>query len=285
MPKEHALEIVRCLQRDHAFIEQVRVKLQADQTDEILTLLRQRGIEATGDDLRLALDAYWVLRQLSKPARNGAEGKFNLRLKLQEGLVRVVEQIDRGYARAMFMYTTAFYLGVVMVLASIYAALVLDSTKAAAVLGGLGMADVLASLIFRPAQEVQNSRGNLAQLQAAFFSWFNDVYNWNNYLLLVDHDSDLRNVVPDFARVREVSDAQMRTIEKMMSLIEGYCETRSTAAVRQPKPVIVKTERMPEFEAKGSKPGRRPLQRDGLKRELASVRTPRVEPPRPSEIP
>ena len=126
----------------------------------------------------------------------------------------------------MTMYTVAFYVGIIMILASMYAALIGDSVKAAAVLGGLGMADILASMIFRPAQDVQNSRGNLAQLQAAFFSWFNDVHNWNEYLAMIGRDADDRKVTLEFSRLHEVSDAQMRTIERMMGLIEAYCETR-----------------------------------------------------------
>jgi hypothetical protein len=126
----------------------------------------------------------------------------------------------------MTMYTVAFYLGVALVLVSIFAALVLDSERAAAVLGGLGMADILAAMIFRPAQEVQNSRGDLAQLQAAFFSWFNDVFNWNQYLQLIDREASGRNVPPEFERLRKVSEAQMCTVARMMALIEEFCETR-----------------------------------------------------------
>lgn len=227
MAKEEALEIVRRLRQDEAFAGTFWNLVETEKSDEIIPFLKANGIAAESKDCQLALDANWILSKLPVPApAASADGIFDLKLKLQQGLARVVQQIDRGYERAMTMYTVAFYVGIVMILASIYAALFGDSVKSAAVLGGLGMADVLASLIFRPAQDVQNSRGNLAQLQAAFFSWFNDVHNWNEYLAGIGREADARKGTVEFLRLSEVSDVQMRNIERMMSLIEAYCETR-----------------------------------------------------------
>jgi hypothetical protein len=227
MAKEEALEIVRRLQHDDAFAAPFWDMVKKEKSDEIIPFLKTHGIAADSKDCQLALDANWILSKLPLPDPiASADEIFDLKLKLQQGLARVVQQIDRGYERAMTMYTVAFYVGILMILASIYAALIGDSVKAAAVLGGLGMADILASIVFRPAQDVQNSRGNLAQLQAAFFSWFNDVHNWNEYLGIIGRDADARKVTVEFTRLREVSDAQMCNIERMMGLIEAYCETR-----------------------------------------------------------
>ena len=228
MNKQKALEILRLWQQDKNLLLECQRRLQEDKAEEILELLRQRNLEAKAEDLMLALDAQWIFGKMAETQGGGRKARptFDLRLSLQEGLARVVEQIDAGYRRAMTMYTVAFYLGVALVLVSVFAALVLDSERAAAVLGGLGMADILAAMIFRPAQEVQNSRGNLAQLQAAFFSWFNDVFNWNQYLQLIDREASGRNVPPEFERLRKVSEAQMRTVARMMALIEEFCETR-----------------------------------------------------------
>src|SRR5664280_3168176 len=239
MNKQQALEILRLWQQDKNLLLECQRRLQEDKAEKILELLRQRNLEAKAEDLMLALDAQWIFGKMVETQGGGRKARptFDLRLSLQEGLARVVEQIDAGYRRAMTMYTVAFYLGVALVLVSIFAALVLDSERAAAVLGGLGMADILAAMIFRPAQEVQNSRGNLAQLQAAFFSWFNDVFNWNQYLQLIDREASGRNVPPEFERLRKVSEAQMRTVARMMALIEEYCETRGgRGAERKVKP-------------------------------------------------
>jgi hypothetical protein len=227
MAKEEALEIIRRMQDDNAFASRFAKMVEMEKSEEMIPFLKGQGISADSKDCQLALDANWILNNLPASAPIASANEiFDLKLKLQQGLARVVQQIDRGYERAMTMYTVAFYVGIVMVLASIFAALIGSSVKSAAVLGGLGMADILASLIFRPAQDVQNSRGNLAQLQAAFFSWVNDVYNWNAYLGMINQDADARKVTPEFSRLQEVSDTQMRNIERMMGLIEAYCETR-----------------------------------------------------------
>jgi hypothetical protein len=229
MNKQKTLGILRLWQNDERLFLDSQSRLRDDKPDAVLALLRQRGLEAGGEDLLAALDVQWILSKMNdpdgEPQANG--GRFDLKDKLQQGLARVVEQIDAGYARVMTMYTVAFYLGVALVLVSVFAAFVLDSERAAMVMGGLGMADILATMIFKPAQEVQNSRGNLAQLQAAFFSWFNDVFNWNQYLRLLGDDAAGRNATPDFERLHRVSEAQMQNVARMMSLIEEYCEVRA----------------------------------------------------------
>jgi hypothetical protein len=106
----------------------------------------------------------------------------------------------------------------------VFASLVLRSDASALILGGLGMADVIASLIFRPAQNLQNSRGNLAQLQAAFFNWINDVYNWNRYLQLVENEATSNKPSPAFTKMREVSEMMVQNTALMMDLVERYCE-------------------------------------------------------------
>ena len=179
MSKEDALEIVQRLQSDRQFHEQIFKKVKEDKFKEILQILEESGIQVDSKDLKLALDTNWIIDNLEEPSESishllglsasnqkqaGQSGKIDLRENLQEGLVEVVKQIDRGYERVMQMYTVAFYIGIIMVLMSVFASLVLRSDTSALILGGLGMADIIASLIFQPAQELQNSRGNLAQL-------------------------------------------------------------------------------------------------------------------------
>jgi hypothetical protein len=224
MPKEQILAIVRAWQSDPALLEQSMAKLQQARIDELLGLLAKQGVSAAKEDVLLAVDMIWILRQLTGNVTPSEPSGVDMRAELQRGLVGVVRQIDRGYARVMTMYTVAFYLGVGMVLGSIYAGLVAGSETSALVLGGLGMADILASMIFQPAQALQDSRGNLAQLQAAFFSWFNDVYNWNNYLQFIDRAATGNGQPPAFDKLREVSEAQMRNVEHIMKLVERYCE-------------------------------------------------------------
>jgi|LGVF01.1.fsa_nt_gb hypothetical protein len=240
MSKEDALEIVQRLQSDRQFHEQIFKKVKEGKFNEILQILKESGIQVDSKDLKLALDTNWIIENLEEPSESishllglsagnqkqaGQPGKIDLRENLQEGLVEVVKQIDRGYERVMQMYTVAFYIGVIMVLMSVFASLVLHSDTSALILGGLGMADIIASLIYQPAQELQNSRGNLAQLQAAFFNWINDIYNWNRYLRLMDEEATSDKRPPSFNNVCEVSDKMVHNTERMMEMIEKYCET------------------------------------------------------------
>jgi hypothetical protein len=215
---------------------------------EILLLLKGVGIMADEEDLKAALDVRWIMSELDdgpgsvryspSPSAAGqirppAACHFDLGLELQKGLVKVVNQIDRGYERVMTMYTIAFYLGVVMVLASLIASVAMRSDASKLVLGGLGMIDIIAYLIFRPAQDLQNSRGNLAQLQAAFFNWINDIHNWDRYLQLVDEEATANKHPPVFDRVREVSDMMLHNTERMMRLVERYCEIYAKPPLRK----------------------------------------------------
>ncbi|KAF5420163.1 MAG: hypothetical protein C5S44_09000 [Candidatus Methanocomedens sp.] len=236
MSIEPAYEIVRRLRLDEHFRQQCLEKL--DNEIEALQLLKQHGIQANEKDFLDALNAYTIIDKLenstglasptlsitsqTRPSLQGEE--FDMGLALQKGLVDVVKQIDKGYKRVMTMYTVAFYLGIFMVMASVFASLALRSDASALILGGLGMADIIASLVFQPAQSLQNSRSDLAQLQAAFFNWINDVHNWDAYLRLLDEEAKSNEHPPEFDKMREVSDILVHNTERMMHLVECYCE-------------------------------------------------------------
>lgn len=236
MSKECALEIVRRLRSDEHFRQQCLEKL--DKIEDALQVLKQYDIQANENDWLEALNAYWIIDNLGEDAglalsTSSITGKiqpplqgeeFDMGLELQKGLVGVVKQIDKGYERVMTMYTVAFYLGIFMVLVSVFASLALRSDASVLILGGLGMADIIASLVFQPAQSLQNSRSTLAQLQAAFFNWINDVHNWDAYLRLLDEEANSSKHPPAFDKMCEVSDMLMHNTERMMELVEHYCE-------------------------------------------------------------
>ncbi|MFZ3169960.1 MAG: hypothetical protein WA130_20295 [Candidatus Methanoperedens sp.] len=237
MSREHALEIVRRLRSDEYFRQQCLEKLD-NKIEETLLILKQHDIQADEKDWLEALNAYWIIDKLeeatglaspissitrqTQPSLQGEE--FDMGLELQKGLVCVVKQIDKGYERVMTMYTIAFYLGIFMVLVSVFASLALRSDASVLILGGLGMADIIASLVFQPAQSLQNSRSDLAQLQAAFFNWINDVHNWDAYLRLLHEEANSNKHPPAFDNLREVSNMLVHNTERMMKLVENYCE-------------------------------------------------------------
>ena len=85
------------------------------------------------------------------------------------------------------------------------------------------MADVVTAFVFRPAQELQNSRGNLTQLQAAFFNWSNDVRNWSAYLDRLDN-SVHPGERPPYEEFERVSLRVQANTAEMMRLVDLYCE-------------------------------------------------------------
>lgn len=141
----------------------------------------------------------------------------------RKGLLDVIRQVEVGYSRVMLMYSIAFYAGIVLIGVSVFASLWLKENVAAMIFGGLGMADLVTALIFRPAQELQNSRGNLTQLQAAFFNWANDVRNWNAYLERIDA-SARPGQTPSYHEFEQVSKRVLANTAEMMHLVDLYCE-------------------------------------------------------------
>lgn len=129
-----------------------------------------------------------------------------------------VEQIDQGFRFTMRMYTVAFYLGVLLALVAVYIAVIDGLSLLSIVFGGLGVLDFLGLFFAKPAQNLQASRADLAQLQAAYHNWFLDVYNWNAYLA---HFAQTQQV--DFAKMKEVSEQLMSNTDRTMALMEKYC--------------------------------------------------------------
>jgi hypothetical protein len=205
-----------------------------DRTPELLKLCsREDQIEAktrvkehipgvTIDDIQAAVKEYAARRKVPAGSahRSGDELK-RLRDALQTGLIEVVGQIDRGYRITMAMYTAAFIVGILMLLVSTFAALFKD-VRSATLLGGLGAADIITFLIFKPAQDLQASRGSLAQLQAAFFAWVNDIHNWNDYLDLLQNEAGAG--APPFDKCKEISEIQGRSTEQMSRLISQHTQ-------------------------------------------------------------
>lgn len=136
----------------------------------------------------------------------------------KSGLRKTIEQIDSGFRSTMLMYKVAFYLGVVLIIVAGYAALIDELSLLSIIFSGVGILDILAFFITKPAQNLQTSRANLAQLQAAFFNWFIDIYNWNSYLMHLNNTNQV-----EFSKMKEVSDVLLANTGQTMSLIQQYC--------------------------------------------------------------
>jgi hypothetical protein len=142
----------------------------------------------------------------------------------KEGLIDDLNAIKRGYEKVMQMYVVAFYVGVFLIVTAVYTALDsnTDNNLLGIVFGGVGTADIITSFIYRPAQELQNSRGNLVQLKCAFFNWLNDVSFWNGYLNIKANNGQPL----EYEEVRKVSKILLENLAEIMRLIDQYTETR-----------------------------------------------------------
>ena len=102
---------------------------------------------------------------------------------IRNSILRVLEQIDKGFKRTMLMYSVAFYFGIFTILFSMVST-VLPQTKGNDFMqlffGGIGLIDVMAFVIFKPVQDLQKSRATLAQIVSAFLTWYRETQNWDS---------------------------------------------------------------------------------------------------------
>src|SRR5262249_33768448 len=119
--------------------------------------VRQYIADVAVEDIQHALEKYLARKNaITRGAVKSDDHQFRrLQQGLQEGLLEVVRQIDRGYRITMGMYTAASVVGIAMLITSTVSAL-FQHVHSAALLGGLGAADIVAFLVFKPAQELQS---------------------------------------------------------------------------------------------------------------------------------
>lgn len=137
----------------------------------------------------------------------------------KSGLKRTIDQIDIGFRWTMIMYMVAFYMGIGLIITSIAFAVVLDKTLLPIIFAVIGVVDIVGFFVKKPSQRLQGSRADLAQLQAVYFNWFVDVYNWNGYISILGQTKGL-----DYDKVKQISATLLENTDKTMSLVEKYCE-------------------------------------------------------------
>jgi hypothetical protein len=136
----------------------------------------------------------------------------------KKGLENTLKQIDDGYRSTMLMYKVSFYTGVILIGLSVLMAFQDGKSLLSIVFGGFGIANILFFFFAKPPKDLQESRSRLAQLQAALFNWFIDVYNWNSYLMRLDKTDQI-----NFDIMKMISDQSIQTTQKTLELIHKYC--------------------------------------------------------------
>lgn len=166
-------------------------------------------------------DTYDKTPATQKLLRKHLETTLQVAEKFKEGLKSTIDQIDKGFRITQAMYIVTFYLGVVLILTSIVFAFTGGGSLIPIVFAGLGMVDFIFFFVKKPPQELQKSRADLAQLQAAYYNWFVDWYNWNSFLVKIEYIPDADQL---FKHVKAVSDEVFEKTEKTLKFIRDYCE-------------------------------------------------------------
>jgi len=158
---------------------------------------------------------------MSNDNRSSINSSTNIQNELGTRILNVIDEVDKGFKTVMFMYTVAFYVGLGLIVFSFLGTLYFEDNIFLLVFGGAGLADIVAFFIFKPAEDLQRSRGNLAQLVSAFLTWYNDAHNWNQFL-----EKELRNQACEVGVFKEVSKTSMINTVTIMSAIELFVASK-----------------------------------------------------------
>jgi hypothetical protein len=135
----------------------------------------------------------------------------------QHSLAKTNRETVTGFSSTMIMYQVSFYTGIAMIVAAIVFAFIIKSSLFSIVFGSIGTLDLLTFFIANPPMRLQESRSEHTKLNAAFYSWFVDLYNWNAYFLQY---SQKGQDIP-FEIMKQVSDAQINNTRQLMDIISN----------------------------------------------------------------
>jgi len=149
--------------------------------------------------------------------------KFDISIAVKESILGVLFQIEKGFRRVMLMYTIAFYLGIGLIIFSVIATVLYGTDAYMLLFGGAGMADIVAFFVFKPTEDLQRSRGNLAQLTSGFIAWYNDLHNWNHAVereFYNEDDTPIKKV--NLETLKEISKRSILNTVTIMIAIECF---------------------------------------------------------------
>lgn len=177
---------------------------------------------------------------------------------LREGINKTIKQMIEGYSKTMTMYTISFYMGIALIIASIVYAFFIpgaqDRSLLAIIFAGLGTVDIIGYFISNPPLKLQESRSDLAQLQASYFAWYQDIRFWLEYLAAEYWNRYLKGIQtanPEFAskasndyrEVQErVSSMIINNTRKILGIIEEFVESPKSPQNALVKEAPLKTE-------------------------------------------
>ncbi len=190
-------------------------KLNQDDKKELKSILDSiKGLGTQAMQNRAPQDNY--LKVQFDAMNRSVLNTYDTIISLKESLQDVIKDAKSAYQYVLLMYLFAFYLGVALIVTSIIFA-AQDKVFFSMAFGAIGLIDIVTHFIYKPPLDLQSSRANLAQLMVILTNWFSDVMNLNTFMAQQGQNLSLD-------QLKELSDKQNANTEKMLGLIEKYCE-------------------------------------------------------------
>ena len=219
MTKQDAYDLVLQISRDPSTRQQfisdpfsvlkaTNLKLSESELDEVLGMIA--GLSPSDDNMQ---------KLYEKLQTNFAD----MALTLRQSVLNVVEQIETGFKKVMQMYVIAFYVGITLLAVGVISGLVLRENMLALVFGGLGTGDIVGYFVYKPAEDLQKSRGNLAQLEMAFINWIGDAHNWSEVFRQTFNQAKSGEEL--IGNTSKISTAMLANVKDTMKAIDDYCES------------------------------------------------------------
>jgi uncharacterized membrane protein len=135
-------------------------------------------------------------------------------LAFKQALENTLTQIEDAYHSTVLMYKLLFYVGVLVILVAVIQSVIGQASYVTLIFGSFGVANTLSFFLTNPIADLQRSRAELTQLQAAYFHWFISIVNWNGLLL----QDGVKGTV-EFESLKKVSDETLRLTQRTLEFV------------------------------------------------------------------
>jgi len=173
-------------------------------------------------------------REIQNRQAEEMQEHYDVVSELRNGLNKTIRQMLEGYQKTMVMYTVSFYIGVFLILIAVIIGIIDGTSIISIAFAGFGTVDIVTHFISNPPLKLQKSRADLAQLQAAYFTWYQDYRHWASYLTdeyYMRYKAGLVN--PELAQkasadykktLQKVSDVMLENTKRILAVIEEFVE-------------------------------------------------------------
>jgi len=187
--------------------------------------MQQNGIISSEDQqefIELVLPAQEAQKKFMEINFKQYKETLKVNSSYREGLSKTNEHTIRGFKQTMIMYNVSFYIGIALLITAVFFAFFIKSSLFTILFGSIGTLDLLTFFIANPPLRLQESRAEQAKLNAAFYSWFLDLYNWNSFYVQYSQKGEMINL----EIMKQVSDSQIKNTRKLMEIISKHIDTK-----------------------------------------------------------